>query len=163
MNARMLTDQVIDRSRSVWRTAEHQERETIKSALLDITLEAAQELTREALQLVEQYEWAGSARRLRVMRDLLTNWRRLIRAVKSVNAEHPIHECHLYLTLLDSLGSRLDAYEKLFDATTRAEVKQLYYERFGLRSGHTSGSDARARKVLARARVREVLSTYYAV
>lgn len=162
-NVRVITDKVIDRSRSIWRMAEDQDRQTIKSALLDITLDAALELACEAMQLVEQYEWAGPARRFRVMRDLLTAWRRLIRNVKAVNADHPIHECHLYLTLLDSWGSRLDAYDKLFDQTTRAEVKQLYYERFGLRAGtRLIGADLTARKA-TRARVRDVLDTYYAV
>lgn len=165
MNARMITEQVVDRSRSIWRMAEHQERDVIKSALLDITLDTAMDVANRSMQLVEQYECAGAARRLRVMRELLTLWRKLVRNVKAVNADHPIHECHLYVVMLDAWGSRLNAYEKLFDSNVCVEVKQLYYERQGLRPGSRDaldGQDLRTRKLQARSRVKEVLSTYYA-
>lgn len=163
MNARMISDHVIDRSRSIWRMAEDQERSVIKSALLDITIDTAMDLAGKAVQLVDQYAYAGQARQLRVMRELLATWRKVIRNVKAVNAEHPVHECHLYVVLLDCWGNRLNAYERLFDSTC-VEVKQLYYQRFGLRPiSYLDTHDLRARKLLVRSRVREVLDTYYAV
>lgn len=162
MNARIISDQVVDRSRSIWRLSEEHHmqsvtRSAIKSALLDITIDTAMDLAYKSMRLVEQYEHAGPARQLRAMRELLSTWRTVIRTVKAVNSEHPIHECHLYLVLLDGWGTRLNAYEKLFGSTC-VEMKPLYYERFGLRPYNPwEDYTSKVRRTQVRARIRQVL------
>jgi hypothetical protein len=162
MNARMISDQLIDRSRSIWRMAEDQERGVIRAALLDITLDVAADVATEAMQLADQYVYAGPTRQLRTMRDIITAWRKVIRNVRAVNADHPIHEHHLYLVLLDSWGNRLNSYEGLFDPVCAKEVKLIYQHRFGVRPYSTAltSTDLKARKVLARSRIVEVLGVY---
>jgi hypothetical protein len=156
--SRLISDQIIERSRSIWRMAEDQERSVIRSALLDVTIDAAMELAYKSMQLIDQYASVGPSRQQRVMRDLLTLWRKLVRNVKAVNSDHPIGEHHLYLVLLDSWGIRMNAYEKLFP--TCSDVKLLYHQRFGLCQPLAGLAVDAKRKTLARARVREILDAY---
>ena len=154
----MISDQVVERSRSIWRMAEHQEWAVIRSALLDVSIDVAMELAHKSMQLVDQYANVGPSRQQRVMRDLLTSWRKLVRNVKAVNSGHPIGEHHLYLVLLDSWGVRMNAYEKLFPLCS--DVKLLYYNRFGLHQPLAGLAFDTKRKTLARARIREILDAY---
>lgn len=157
MTLRMIFDQMLDRSRSVWQMEENEDRETLKTALHDITLDVAMDLAFRTTQLVEQYAYAGPKRQLRSMRELLTVWRKLVRDIKAVNSDHPIHEHHLYLVLLDVWDTRLSSYEGLFDKSC-LEMKIIYHDLYRKAyRGHDP--DLRARRQNARNRILPVLTT----
>jgi hypothetical protein len=114
MNARQYADEIIARSRDMM-IAEHVPRPQVRAALLDITLAVARNVAARYSAVADQQRGIGITRQGKVLRDMKTLWRAVIKRVKVVYDNHPIHEKHLWAVMAVHHAAHLRAWPKLLD------------------------------------------------
>jgi hypothetical protein len=99
-------DHILQRARPLM-LMESADRQTVKAALLDVTLAVANDVVQHYMTLAEQQHSVSSAHVGRIMRDMRTAWRAIAKRVKSVYATHPINDRILWATVAAHFPSRL--------------------------------------------------------
>lgn len=114
MNARMVSDQIIQRSRDMYALSDLPRAE-IRVALIDLTVAVAKQVADNYCTVASQQNRVSSARGGKVLRDMRTLWRAAIRNVRKVYDTHPIHEKHLYVVVAAYYPDHARTYPKLLD------------------------------------------------
>lgn len=144
MTARLHADNIITRARDMRSQTDYQDRQLVRAALLDITLDVANTVAKHYIELCEQ-QCMYPQKKLRIMRDLRALWKAIAKNVKATYEDHPINDRHLYVVLAVHYAKELRAYTKLFDVYLSPEDQQML---------------AYARPATARTTVLQVLAHY---
>lgn len=114
MNARMISDQIIQRSRDMYALSDLPRAE-IRTAIIDLTVAVAKQVADNYCVVASQQNRVSPVRGGKVLRDMRTLWRAVMRNVRKIYDTHPIHEKYLFMAMAAYYPDHARAHPKLLD------------------------------------------------